>query len=88
MAGGGSTCLLRWMSVPVSERPDEGVGDQLHGGLGGKHHPHFDVLIGEHAGGFGAGGVPRRLRPREACWDRLSRSGGGVGAHRLHSVVV
>lgn len=76
------------MRVPVSERTDEGVGDQLHGGLGGKQHPHFNVLIVEHAGGFGAGGVPRKLCPWGACWDQFSRSGGGVGAHRLHSVVV
>lgn len=73
------------LRVPVGERPNEGVGDQLDGGLGGKHHPHFNVLVGEQGGILGAGGgVLRRLHSQ----NRLSRPDGGVGAHGLERVVV
>ena len=75
--------------LPVGERPYEGVGDELYGGLGGKQQSHFDILIEQPAVGLGAvGGVPQQLCGRGGRGDQTSGPGCGVGAGQPHRVVV
>lgn len=35
-------------NLPIGQRPNEWVGEQLHSGFGGKQQSHFHILIEEH----------------------------------------
>lgn len=73
-------------NIPVSERANKGVGQQLNSGLGGKQHSHFDVLIQKKTGRLGAvAGIRLQLCRSAGCCGRPSC---GVGGERPHAVVV
>lgn len=68
-------------AVPVGQRPYEGVGEQLHSGLGSKQHPNFDIFIKQPAGGPRAvGGVAWKRCVGWGGAGRVSCADGGVGA--------
>lgn len=89
MHGGQWKLRTREELLPVGERPDEGVGNQLYGGLGGKQQSHFDILADQHAAGLGAVAVVlRQPRGHGGRGGRLSGPGRDVRAQRLDAVVV